>query len=105
MREILGKEGYSWTLEKVSERPPMKEKKKNQNLFKALFEVAQKWEIPLDKRSSLWPSGAGLVPDKTGVLCGIGPVAQELYTPQESIKRISLLQRTLLLAQFLLLKT
>lgn len=102
MREILGKEGYSWTLEKVSERPPMKEKRKNQQLFKKLSELAREWEIPLDKKSSLWPSSAGLVPDNVGVVCGIGPVAQDLYTPQESIKRISLLQRTLLLAQFLL---
>jgi len=104
MREILGKEGYSWTLEKISERPPMKEKRKNQRLFKKFSEVAQKWEIPLDKKTSLWPSSAGLVPDKVGVICGIGPVAQDLYTPQESINRISLLQRTLLLAQFLLIE-
>jgi hypothetical protein len=41
------------------------------------------------------------VPAKAGVICGTGPVAQDLYTPQESINRISLMQRTLLLAQFL----
>ena len=102
MREILGKEGYSWTLEKVSERPPMKEKRKSQPVIKKLLAVAGEWELPLDKKSSLWPSCAGLVPDNVGVVCGIGPVAQDLYTPQESIKRISLVQRTLLLAQFLL---
>jgi len=28
-------------------------------------------------------------------------VARDLYTPQESVQRISLIQRTLLLAQFL----
>ena len=102
MREILGKEGYSWTLEKVSERPPMKKKRKNQQVFKKLSEVAGEWEIPLDKKSSLWPSTAGLAPDNVGVVCGIGPLGQDLYTPQESINRISLVQRTLLLAQFLL---
>jgi D-alanine-D-alanine ligase len=102
MREILGKEGYSWILEKVSQRPPMKEKRKSQPLVKKLLAVAGEWELPLDKKSSLWPSCAGLVPDNVGVVCGIGPVAQDLYTPQESINRISLVQRTLLLAQFLL---
>ena len=102
MREILGKEGYSWTLEKISERPPMKEKRKNLRIYNKLAEVAAKWEIPVDKKSSLWPSVAGLVPDKVAVVCGVGPVALDLYTPQESIKRISLLQRTLLLALFLL---
>jgi hypothetical protein len=102
MREILGKVGYTWTLEKLSERPPMKEKRRNQQIFKKLSEVAGKWEIPLEKKFSLWPSTAGLVPDSVGVVCGIGPVSQDLYTPQESIKRLSLLQRTLLLSQFLL---
>ncbi|NIM13354.1 MAG: ATP-grasp domain-containing protein [Candidatus Aminicenantes bacterium] len=102
MRNILGKEGYRWTLEKISERPPMKEKRKNQHLFKRISQLAQELEIPLDKKTSLWPSAAGLVPDKVDVICGIGPVAQDLYTPHESINRISLLQRTLLLTQFLI---
>jgi D-alanine-D-alanine ligase len=101
MREILGKQGYSWNLEKIADRPPMKEKQKNQQLFKSLFELAQKWEIPLEKKSSLWPSAAGLISAKTGIVCGTGPVAQDLYTPQESIRRISLMQRTLLLTEFL----
>ncbi len=102
MREILGRDGFVWTLEKISERPPLKETRKNQRLFKKFVEIAQKWDIPLEKKSSLWPSAAGLVPEKVAVACGIGPVAQDLYTPQESINRISLLQRTLLLAQYLL---
>jgi D-alanine-D-alanine ligase len=102
MRQILGKEGYAWSLEPISERPPMKEKKKNQRLVKDIIEVAEKWEIPLDKKSSLWPSAAGLIPVKVAVACGIGPVAHDLYTPHESIKRIHLVQRTLLLAQYLL---
>jgi hypothetical protein len=32
----------------------------------------------------------------------MGPVATNLYTPREAIRRISLVRRTLLLAQFLL---
>jgi len=35
------------------------------------------------------------------VLCGLGPVARDTYTPDESVDRISLMQRTLLLAEFL----
>jgi D-alanine-D-alanine ligase len=102
MREILGKEGYVWILEKISERPPMKEKRGNQSIYKRLHEIAQRWEIPMDKKSSLWPSVAGLVPENVGVICGFGPVANDIYTPQESIIRISLVQRTLLLTHFLL---
>ena len=33
---------------------------------------------------------------------GVGPVAQDLYTSREAVSRISLVQRTLLLTQFLL---
>jgi hypothetical protein len=36
------------------------------------------------------------------VLCGLGPVADEINTPQERISRISMMQRTLLLAQLLI---
>lgn len=103
MRRILGKEkNNEWILEKVSVRPPMKNKGKNKQLLTTFLDLAKQWDIPLDKKASLWPSIAGLVPESSGVLCGIGPVAQDLYTPQESIKRISLLQRTLLLTQYLL---
>jgi D-alanine-D-alanine ligase len=102
MRTILGKEGYTWSLEKISERPPMKEKRKNQQLFASIAEAAGEMDFILEKKSSLWPSPAGLVPSKAAVICGVGPVAEELYTPQESVKRISLVKRTLLLSNFLL---
>jgi acetylornithine deacetylase/succinyl-diaminopimelate desuccinylase-like protein len=105
MRGLLGKEGYEWTLEKISDRPPLKEREKSRKIFLELAATAEKWEIPFEKKSSLWPSAAGLVPAGTGVVCGLGPVAQDLYTPNESIKRINLLQRTLLLAHFLLKKS
>jgi D-alanine-D-alanine ligase len=45
---------------------------------------------------------AGLVPTEVPVICGLGPVVEDLYTPQERILRISLIQRTLLLTQYLI---
>jgi hypothetical protein len=66
--------------------------------------VAVQWEIPLNKETSLWPSVAGLVPPQVPVVCGLGPVARGLYTGQEAVSRISLVQRTLLLAAYLLTK-
>jgi D-alanine-D-alanine ligase len=42
-----------------------------------------------------------LVPLEVPVICGIGPVARDLYTPREAVNRISLIQRTLLIAEFL----
>ena len=82
----------------------MKKRKANDRLVKSLTDVAGQWEIPLEFESSLYPSVAGLVSGRASVVCGIGPVAQDIDTPQESILRISLMQRTLLLAQFLVSK-
>ncbi len=45
------------------------------------------------------------MPEDQPVLCGLGPVARDLRTPQESLLRISLVQRTLLLTQFLVART
>jgi len=102
IRDILGKGGVRWELELLSDRPPMPNRKGNRLLTKALSRVAEKWDIALAQESSLWPTIAGVVPASVPVICGIGPVAQHLYTPQESVQRISLLQRTLLLTEFLL---
>jgi D-alanine-D-alanine ligase len=101
VKKILGRKGYKWNLELIADRPPMVERRNSIQMFKRFKELAEKWEIPLDKTSSLWPSVGGLVPRKTGVLGGLAPVSQDLYTPDESISRISLLRRTLLLAFYL----
>jgi D-alanine-D-alanine ligase len=70
-------------------------------LAKAFQSVADELDIPVGSTSSAWPSVAGLVPAKVDCLCGIGPVARELRSPEEAVQRISLVQRTLLLAQYL----
>jgi D-alanine-D-alanine ligase len=104
IRRILGKKtiGLKWEIEEVSNRPPMKERKINDDLIMKIKKVAEDWDIPFNTTSSLWPSIAGLVPDLTPVICGMGPIADQLYTPQESVLRISLIQRSLLLTQYLL---
>ncbi|MBN1844617.1 MAG: hypothetical protein JW810_02965, partial [Sedimentisphaerales bacterium] len=101
MRDILGKDLVRWEMELISDRPAMKARRQNRQLIRRLAQVAQQWEIPLAQESSLWPSIAGLVPTSSAVLCGLGPVAHHLYTPQEAVQRISIPQRTLLLAEFL----
>ncbi len=101
MRSILGEGAVPWKLELVSTRPPMKERRASARLAKALENAAAKWEIPLRRESSLWPSVAGLVPAGSPVVCGLGPEARQVYTPDECIDRSSLLQRTILLAEFL----
>jgi D-alanine-D-alanine ligase len=89
----------------LSDRPAMPQRRINQGLLKRLRAVADQWQIPLSSETSLWPSVAGLIATDTPVICGIGPVARGLYTGQEAVSRISLVQRTLLLAAFLLGET
>jgi D-alanine-D-alanine ligase len=101
LREILCHKGIRFRVETLSARPPMKDRRANASLAKTLGSVAERWEIPLRRESSVWPSVAGLVPASTGAVCGVGPVARNIYTPDESVDRISLLQRTLLIAEFL----
>jgi D-alanine-D-alanine ligase len=101
MREMLLEYGFSCQLERISDRPAMKNRSANKRLVAELAEVASNWEIPFGKESSLWPSVAGLVPSTTPVVCGLGPVTRDAYTPNEAVERISLLQRTLLVAEFL----
>jgi D-alanine-D-alanine ligase len=103
MREILGKAPVKWSLERMADRPPMRDRKINARVVNALRAIAEEWEIPLNTESSVWPSAAGLVADTSSVVCGLGPVGHHLHTPQEAVQRISLMQRTLLLAQFLAL--
>ena len=102
IRKILGKKGLRWTLVQISDRAPMRERRINKLLINKLKSVANTWDIPVKTESSLWPSIAGLVPQDVPVLCGLGPVTRGLYTSQEAVSRISLVQRTLLLSELLL---
>ncbi|WP_296901066.1 hypothetical protein [Thiohalocapsa sp.] len=102
MRGILRGGGVHWDLVMVSDRPPMPERKVNAPLVQRLKDIAAEWDIPVATDSSLWPSAAGLVPDRVPVVCGLGPVASDLYTSDEAVSRMSLVQRTLLLMQCLL---
>jgi D-alanine-D-alanine ligase len=101
VRALIDRKGPRWELERIANRPAMTERRSTLDLAKRMEEVAKEWEIPLKKETSVWPSVAGLAPSKTPVMCGIGPVARDLGTPNESVQRISLAQRTLLLAEFL----
>jgi D-alanine-D-alanine ligase len=101
MRAALGRRGPAWELELISDRPPMRERRAGQRLIKTLEDVAGDWEIPLSRESSAFPSVAGLAPARIGCVCGVGPVARDLGTPHEAVRRISLVQRTLLMALWL----
>ncbi len=101
MQEIIKSNRFKTRLERISNRPAMKEKRINKQVARSISDIADEWDIPFPTESSLWPSVGGLVPANTPVICGMGPAARDLYTPQESVNRTSLIQRTILLAQFL----
>lgn len=101
MRELLTDSRLEWQLRLVSDRPPMKERKRNDRFFRQMLEIASGWDIPLARESSVWPSVAGLIPPTCEVLCGVGPVGRDLYMPSEGVHRTSLIQRSLLMAQLL----
>ncbi len=102
MREILGRNAFRWRLQLVADRPPMIAGKKNNALTKAIRNIADEWGISIRQQSSASPSVAGLVPASVPAVCGLGPVAYDLYSGHEAVGRSSLLKRTLLLAEYLL---
>jgi D-alanine-D-alanine ligase len=101
MLATLGKTKLKWDLELVSDRPPLKTRKKNNSLLDELSDISGKWSIPFAVDSSVWPSVGGLVRQGTPVICGMGPYARDHYTMKEAVERISIIQRTLLLSQYL----
>lgn len=101
IRTLPPKRGLRWELRVVSDRPPMTERKASQKLLRELQDVAEEWKIPLERGSSTLASVAGLVPEEIPRLCGLGPVGRDIGTPNEAVQRLSLMQRTLLLALWL----
>ncbi len=98
LRKILGKDGHRWDLESIADRPAFGRRKSALGLLKRVEDVAARWQLPYETESSLSPSVAGLVPERIATICGFGPVVRDIYTPHESVQRISLMQTTLLLA-------
>ena len=99
-QRLGGRHPFKCEFTRLAERPPMHHRRQNEELVAELKEIAQRWDIKLCEQSSAWPSVAGLVPASVPVVCGLGPYSRDLYTPQEAINRLSLVQRCLLLAGF-----
>ena len=98
---ILGKKGPKWRLNMVSDRPEMLARRENRAYFNTIHEIAKELEIPITHANSATPSVAGFVPKGIAVVCGLGPIVDSLHTPLEAVQRVSLFQRTILLAEIL----
>lgn len=89
-------------IEKLEERPPLNRSSSADRLVEQLKRISEDWKLPFGVESSLLPSAAGEIPPETPVICGFGPASRDMFTPHECIHRGELLQRILLLTQFLL---
>ena len=101
IRTILGRRGSRWELELDWDRPPMPETPEGANLLAALNHAGESHGVQFTRETSSIASPAGLVGDGTPCICGVGPVAYDRGTPGENIERISLIERTVVLAEFL----
>ncbi len=89
-------------LERLEERPPLNRSASTELLVKELQKISENWNLPFGAESSLLPSAAGEIPEGIPVICGFGPASRDMFTPHECIHRGELLQRILLLTQYLL---
>ncbi len=98
---LKGRHPFNCEFTRFSERPPLRRRRNNSKLLQEFREVGEHWDIKVNEQSSAWPSVAGLVPATVPVVCGFGPYSKDLYTPQEAVNRLSIVQRSLLLAGYL----
>ena len=101
IRAILGRRGRRWELTQDWDRPPMAEAPENAALLARWNEVADHHSLRFERTTSSVASLGGLVGTSTPSLCGVGPAADSRGMPNESIERISLIERTLVLTEFL----
>ncbi|MFW6284802.1 MAG: M20/M25/M40 family metallo-hydrolase [Bacillota bacterium] len=94
--------GITTFVEKLEERPPFVQSDENARLIDAFSKIGAMWNIPFASESTLLPSASGVIPTGKAVLCGMAPGSKKLYTPEESINRTEWVQKTMLLAQYLL---
>ncbi|CAM3948470.1 M20/M25/M40 family metallo-hydrolase [Alkalicoccus chagannorensis] len=94
------KKGMRTYMEEVSSRPPLKRQKEHP-MLKKMEACARMHQLPFGTESALLSSAAGAVGEGVPVLCGAAPASRQLYTPNEAVHRIELLQRSVLLAQYL----
>ncbi|QKS70425.1 M20/M25/M40 family metallo-hydrolase [Paenalkalicoccus suaedae] len=94
------KSGMKTYMEQVVDRPPLLRKKLNP-IIARLKEWTEAKQLPFGIESSLLSTAAGVIPSETPVVCGFSPASRDLYTPNEALHRIELVQRSLLLALYL----
>ena len=101
IRAILGRGGCRWELTMDWDLPPMAETAGSGELLEALNGAGGAHGVEFRRETSSVASLAGLVAGTTPCVCGVGPAAHDRGTPGESIERIGLIERTVVLAEFL----
>ncbi|WP_353892709.1 ATP-grasp domain-containing protein [Proteinivorax hydrogeniformans] len=89
-------------VERIAYRPPFLQNGHSNDISVKLKKLSEKWKLPFGVESSLLTSPAGELASPNSSICGFAPYGKDLYTPNEAVHRGEFLQRTLLLALFLL---
>ena len=101
IRATLGRGGCRWELSLDWDQPPMLETSAGVRLLEELNESGLAHGVEFQRETSSVASLAGLVDGDVPRVCGVGPAAHQRGTPSESVERISLIERTVVLAEFL----
>ncbi|MBI9012216.1 MAG: ATP-grasp domain-containing protein [Clostridiales bacterium] len=83
-------------------RPPMNKNENQQELIMKLMNVYEDLQIPFGVDTKLFPSAGGDISEDVPVICGMSPATLELYNSEESILRLELLQKILIMTNFIL---
>ncbi len=86
----------------IEVRPPMIKNNVQNDLIMRLKNISDELELPFGVDSKSIPSAGGDVAQGIPVVCGMSPSGRNLYSVNESINRLELLQKTVLLAEYLL---
>ncbi|MBW3582655.1 MAG: ATP-grasp domain-containing protein [Euryarchaeota archaeon] len=85
--------------------PPVRDGEPTRHLVAELRALAEEWDVPLASESADSPTLAGLAPEGTAAVGGLGPVARGVHRPDEAIDRTAFMQRLILITQHLAKRT
>lgn len=85
--------------------PPVRPGAATRRLVGELRALAEEWDVPLPSESADSPTLAGLAPERTAAVGGLGPVARGVHRPDEAVDRTAFMQRLILITQHLAQRT
>lgn len=101
IRSLLEKAPNPAEIRLISERPPLPSRMGNDRLARTIVRLAEQLDLELAAAELPSPSVAGLIPAKAACVSGLGAYGRDFGNANESVNRLSLTQRALLLVRVL----